>query len=320
MINGKEVSISLFELFSEESEEHIAAMIDFVESHYSEKTFLNEELMRHAHTLSSISRTVNMTKVAEISSLIEDISNVVIEKELPLNQDNMNVVRHAVHSLKSFKTLNSDSDESYFQNIIDHLNAIYTYALDAQEDVIEINHVAEVPKEEKSEDTVKELSVDKEEIEKAITTAIQGFGNQLLESVSNEVRKAVYENTNSFGDDLDKIRRQIAELSKDGEQEINFDVLVEKLKDEISGQNRSLINSLENENRKFRETLMETTQRLHQMEKELLSLRDEQSRIDKETTTKLDSVKKDIRILANIIKKNVSTNSKSFLQKLFGKK
>ena len=91
--------------FNEESLNHIENLKIAVND--SDRVALNKDFMRHAHTLNSISKTVNMFKLASFAELLEDISNMVMDKDLIeefwINKPEMPKEKIFLHDTKSSK-------------------------------------------------------------------------------------------------------------------------------------------------------------------------------------------------------------------------
>src|SRR5690606_38481921 len=90
-----------------------------------DNVILDDDFMRYAHTLASISKTVNIQKIASISVILEDIAYFTLEREVALNAEQMNIIRHAVDSLELFQNINTSTDVSFYENILQKVNGLY---------------------------------------------------------------------------------------------------------------------------------------------------------------------------------------------------
>ena len=76
-ILGKDIPLSLYNLFSEESAQHLQELRRFVHNPKNvKKVNISYDFMRHAHTLASIARTVNLEEFAVLVNGIENIANI----------------------------------------------------------------------------------------------------------------------------------------------------------------------------------------------------------------------------------------------------
>lgn len=325
IIDGKEVSSSLFDLFLEESAEHIKALKDFVESNYSSEVELTESFMRHSHTLASISRTVNMQKIAEVSSLAENIATITIDKQMMLNAEDMNIIRHAVNSLDNFRVVNSDNDNtSYYNNIIEHLNELHKKIVDQQFDdknvLIDNSHRYEESPvmhgfsdmESYNDNQGVDISPVNEggnvgnpsEIILAVQDMLNGFANDVSDSFKTNI---LVVNKN-----IDEMRNQM-EMMNGGVSSEEFDAFSKNIHQEITSQHRNIVDSLERENESQKEVIRVLLEKMSNMENKIRELDNGQKMLDSVGKDRIDSVKKDIRILANILKKKSELTFKEIL-------
>jgi chemosensory pili system protein ChpA (sensor histidine kinase/response regulator) len=82
-IDGKEISLILFNMFIEESNSHVKGMEEFVNNNDT-NGYINNNFILHSHTLSSISKTINLNNFAKLVNKIEFISNLASEKRVKL--------------------------------------------------------------------------------------------------------------------------------------------------------------------------------------------------------------------------------------------
>lgn len=129
-VDGSLVSGTLYDLFMEESSEHIASLKEFANRDFSHDVIIKEEDMRHAHTLASIAASVNMGLVSELSSKLEDILILCLDKDIALSQTNLNPIRHAVENLDLLRTTDSSSYVSYCDGLIENLNSLHDELLE----------------------------------------------------------------------------------------------------------------------------------------------------------------------------------------------
>ena len=274
LIDGQLVSKSLYALFNEESGIHIEKLKQYAHIEYNEPVVLNEEFMRHAHTLASISASVNLVKIAKIASKLENIAVVTLERGLALSQLQMNAVRHVVDNIDLFKEFESSEHNSYFESLIENLDNLYSelYRDDAFEESfdIQVDNITEVHSEEvKEEKRVVMPEINIEEITRNILIRVQEENENFIQS------------------------------------------LIEKDKS-----NQELISKMQNQ--------------MKEMEKAFAAAQEDREEKERLLNKALEVTKNDVRILANIVKKNMSNPTsnevrevkpepKGFFQKLFGK-
>lgn len=121
-VDGVSVSANLYDIFNEESASHIEALKDFAHSNYESDIKVDYSTMRHAHTLASISASVNMMLVSELSGKLEDLFQYCLDNEVSLNQNQLSPIRHATDNLDLLKTTDSSSYISYCDGLIEALS------------------------------------------------------------------------------------------------------------------------------------------------------------------------------------------------------
>lgn len=125
-IADKDVPLSLFALFNDESHNHIEALKTYLEKEKGQsKVQLDHDFMLHAHTLSSIARTVNLNSFATVASRVEVLANVAIEKSVLLNEHQINVLGYVVFNLETLKNVDElHLNEPLFTNMVAKLDEI----------------------------------------------------------------------------------------------------------------------------------------------------------------------------------------------------
>lgn len=228
IIHGKEVPVYLFNMYQDESILHIAKLKEFVHANYSDEVEMDSNFMLHSHTLSSISKTVNLQKIASIANWLEDVAMIAVEREVKLSSEDMNVLRHAVDNLELFQDYNAEADASFLETLVAKLETLYS-KLVGRENVdanapIGLSDIKLVP----AEDIAQELSpitqdVEKESFEKVVVSdeLIKQEVQKVLDSVlanlvEKEVKKQLEEHVNKAIDEAlsETTRKLVEEVSK----------------------------------------------------------------------------------------------------------
>lgn len=357
-IDGKEVSISLYELFNEESEEHIKFLKEFVEDNYGNEVYLSDDFMRHAHTLASISRTVNMQKIAKIAALVEGIANTSLDQNKGLKSEEMNVVRHAVNSLENFKTLNNELDVSYFENIVNHLDVIHENLLSGnggeeidipvvEDEPINVENIEVQTENENNFDEVmiEDIMVEDEprheapvvhhkEAEVPVQSHTVGLGKEELESlvksvISSEtgrIKKELHSDLESLKGSIVKniqaeteaISKQLKQVISDKPKELNIDGVVDKLAEKMANNQKQIIEAL---NKKIGEkdaVISELSDTVNGLSNELKNALETINQMQEQIKLNAEANKKYHGITFNFIKREMEGLKKGSGGGLFG--
>jgi chemosensory pili system protein ChpA (sensor histidine kinase/response regulator) len=280
IIEGKSISKSLYNLFNEESNIHIEQLKLAAHEEYNEPVVLNEEFMRHAHTLSSIAASVNMSKISKIAGRLEDIVVLTIERGLALSQLQMNAVRHVVDNFDLFKELDNGKHLSYYDSLLENLDDLYEKL--HQEEVVEIA-------------VQEQISID----------------NSFVESKSEEIKENYGQSV-----DVDKLREQFVSevtLLVDAQREEIMKNVAES--DSVNKNNIEDINSKEEETRKVVANLRS---KVEELEDKINRLNQDQKDKEQLFNKALEVTKNDIRTLAHIIKKKYELANKEVLSETIG--
>lgn len=127
VVGGKEISSMLYNLFVEESATHVKGMQNFVKHKENKKgAVISSDFMLHAHTLASISRTVNLLDCANIASKLEIISNLSMEKHIAVTEEEMKVLASAVEHMEKYRSVinESNTDPVYISKMLSQLDLL----------------------------------------------------------------------------------------------------------------------------------------------------------------------------------------------------
>lgn len=300
-IHGKSIAVSLYKLYKEESITNINSLKEFVKENYK-NVRLDDDFMRYAHTLASISKTVNIQKVASIAVVLEDIAYFALERDVLLNAEQMNIVRHAVDSLELFQDINTSTDTSFYENILQKLNDLYE---ELESSFVE-NESLSMPISENLGEliTIENLNL---LIDEKVKLKIVEIQNELEEKQSEHfkgIKKEVLENVvKSFEDRVYKLALEIEKKYMDKVKDLNIQAKYsyENLEDYFKKKEEELKKSYEISLKNIEEQLKK-------------SFDDEKARF-KEIEKKLNE---DI----NVLNENLNEKNKkvSFWEKLLGRR
>lgn len=217
-INGVEVSASVFKLFNEESSQYLQALRKFVHDKKNvRKVLLTEDVMRHAHTLASIGKSVNLLRFSQIAAQLEDIANLSVEKQRELSRAEMVVFRHAVDNLDIFA--NISIDENIYEEVKLNLEELYE----------ELNNedISLPSSNEKTfgEDDIKKIMG---EFKQELNKNIENMFKDRLTTIKEELKKEV------------NIEELVSKISLDFKQTID-NKFKESIRDKDSSENKRIV-------------------------------------------------------------------------------
>lgn len=300
-INGKEVSYSLYKLYKEESVANINNLKVFAHQNY-DNVRLDDDFMRYAHTLASISKTVNLQKIASIAVVLEDIAFFTGEREVNLNAEQMNIVRHAVDSLELFQNINSTTDVSFYENILKKTTDLYELLVESVE---EEKEVAEVSVNEELPSAA--VSITNEEIEAMVNKQVEERLIVITEGLEAKQREA-----------LEKIEREVvANAAKAVEEKVS--IVAKEIEAKYAGKVKELNVQAGNAKEEAVKTFAEKESALVKMYEETIkSLKETFDESVKKFKVIEDNLKSEVRGLTE--KLSDKDKKPTLWEKLFGKK
>jgi chemosensory pili system protein ChpA (sensor histidine kinase/response regulator) len=315
----EESNNSLLKLFEDESKVHIEALKKMIVD--NDDGLLNEEFMRHAHTLSSISKAFNFNNIATIAYKIENIANLSLENEQELLKEEIFDLQMAIFNLEAIKNNNTE----LFESSINLLNKISERLLNnvnvevTSEENIETENV-NIHNNLIQEDHIQQLD-EKEEIEEFKEDDM----NKLIEKMTNNIKDIFNESIENIQSSLENInvdRNKDKELSETKHQEMKemLEQSVKSISFEMDKQYENIKNSLEKEKQQEKELLEQVSQKMRDVEKLVEELKTKQLELENEGKNNIESVRKDIRVLANIIKKKSELTYQEFFSKIVREK
>lgn len=301
MVNGQEVSSSLFDLFNEEKATHLESLKAFMKKNADkESVALTSEFMRHAHTLSSISRTVYLDQVAEIASIIEDISNSAMEKHYLLNNNQVAVLGDAINHLEVLSSIEEQlqPDQDEYEQVISNLSMLQ---LDMAEEQAE-------------EPTFVEDVTPKGSMEQ-FTSMLQQFAESIKESFAvqfGSVQKAISE----VSQEVNSVKKVQAETETINTAEIVSEVSLNVSKT-FDGQYKSFAEIIKKNEDKHMQTVQLLSEKISELEKKLNQVVDTNKQLEEKQRENLELVRKDMRVVVSAIKKK-SEPSEGILHEVDG--
>lgn len=301
MVNGQEVSSSLFDLFNEEKATHLESLKAFMNKNADkESVALTSEFMRHAHTLSSISRTVYLDQVAEIASMIEDISNSAMEKHYLLNNNQVAVLGDAINHLEVLSSIEEQlqPDQDEYEQVISNLSMLQ---LDMAEEQVE-------------EPTIVEDVAPKGSMEQ-FTSMLQQFAESIKESFAvqfGSVQKAISE----VSEEVNSVKKAQSETEPVNVAEIVSEVSLNVSKT-FDGQYKSFAEIIKKNEEKHMQTVQLLSEKISELEKKLNQVVDTNKQLEEKQRENLELVRKDMRVVVSAIKKK-SEPSEGILHEVDG--
>jgi chemotaxis protein histidine kinase CheA len=218
-IEGESVNLTVYDLFKAESEELIRKLKNNIQDNNQHDYILSEEFLRASHTLGSISRSVNLTKLADVAQGLELIAKLSIEKSTKLNSSQLELIEIVVEDLEVFKNieeLHEDYVTNKYNNDKDIINELEEELNNHDIETVEVHH----HEYKNSEENIHEIN--------PIT-----ISHEVVEEKQNNH----HEDDESMKEiDMEKLFQRIA---------AHIDNSISELKDELNGKISSLEHSLE---------------------------------------------------------------------------
>lgn len=211
-IDGVSVSKNLYEIFLEESNEHIEALKSFAHREYDGLVIVDYATMRHAHTLASIAASVNMMLVSELSGKLEDVFQLCLDNEYKLSQNQMSPIRHSVDNFDLLKTNDSTTYISYCDGLIETLTTL-------QEQIL--SELATPTKQPVSVDVEALLAKVMESINETLANTSKAYTEEVkkLSEQNNSLSEAI----KTMSEKVKSLETKVADQTKEfAERERNF--------------------------------------------------------------------------------------------------
>lgn len=119
MMNGKEVGKDLFELFKEERQQYLQVLESWATEGDNK---IDDQMVRAAHTLSSIYATVGLNKFSDFASKLENLFDAIKVAGRPLNNIEMSLLVGAISNIQEFANIEeSEIDNDNMTNAMDDI-------------------------------------------------------------------------------------------------------------------------------------------------------------------------------------------------------
>lgn len=281
IINGKEIGEELFNMFIEESNTHIRGMKNFLNGENAAN--LNNDFVIHAHTLSSISKAVNLNDFAKLVHKIESLSTFASDKEVSLDKIQLRVLKNIVSKLDFYKTTVNgvEIEESLFNEDIALLNEL-------QDDIL----------------------TEKVEVVQVITQP-----EEQGEQIDMRFKETVEESFSEIKDSISRLQDEIKNLKETGGSTVNseelLNTLMGKVKVQMDQQYENLNALIKKNVHDNHEIVNELFSKVDNIETSVDKLSKQQKASDKENRELLQSIHKDILGLGETLKKK---SNESYLE------
>ena len=330
-INGAEISSSLYQLFKEERDTHLQELRMSTHNHEDFKGGfeITQDFMRHAHTLASIAKSVNMDVFSAMVAKIEFIANVCIDKKIKLNENDFFILKDSVDSLDVFANVTDSSLESNEHNkdINYKLDGLLNSLTNIPEEVLEIEVVAESVYEEVvevqkevnetysvSQDPVAASPVNINELVEAISLNIAHMFKSNLENLKDSLESV----KNEVSSIKDAVREDVSLVSK-AKQEIDVNALIDSINQRVVsavGEQYEKLNTvLRQKDAQEQEKSNSLNQRMAGLANELEVINRNQQNVEKMQKENYEALKKDLRYLNYSIKKKHNLSYREVDQK-----
>jgi hypothetical protein len=285
-INDKEIDEDLFNIFIKESNNHIIEMKNLLNSESA--NILTKDFVVHAHTLSSISKEVNLNNFARLVHKIEIFSSFILDKKITLNKIQLKVLKNIVNKLDFYKkTIEGvEIEESLFNEDIALLNELQEDILNEKTKFVEIVNQPKVQEEQ----------------------------------VDIRFKQTLEENLNEIKDSNNKVKVEIKNVKETSDSTINIEemlnTLMNKIKVQIEQQYENFNVLINKNNHDNHEILNELFNKVDNIENNVDKIDKQQKVFEKENKKLFQFIRKDIYDLREIFKKKGLIN---YILNLFNK-
>ncbi len=297
----KDEEQKLNKILDEEIRQNISSLMEYVYT----STITEEQFMRFAHNLKGLSANKNATVLHDICEYLEKISLILLENSIELDAKQLDTVQDVLSNLEEFLSMDKDSavyslyinkldnilnsfyaqenvEDEVSDNFVDNELDISSHEVDANEDLIELSSEAPLD--------VKDFSV--------IVQHLNQLKDYQIKSI-NQMQKTL---SDSLGEGLaEKLEEKLGQSQNDLNQMMKSSL--SSLQKSMDSKHDSLLKSLEAENSAYKKQANIMLDKINQLEKSLQELKTQQQTLEEKQKQGIDGVKKDIRILANILKK-----------------
>lgn len=273
IINGKEISEELFNMFIEESNTHIFGLQSLLNKENA--NIITNDFVIHAHTLSSISKAVNLNDFARLVHKIELLSTLAADKQVKLDKIQLRVLKNIVNKLDFYKSTVEGNilDEQLFNEDISLLDEL-------QEDIL----------------------AEKDAVNNVVEPIVA-----VSSGIDVNFKEAVEENFSEIKGSITQIQEEIKNLKEHGGSTVNAEELLEtlmsKVKVQMDQQYENLNSLIKKSVHDNHEIVNELFSKVDTIEESVVKLDKQQKVSDKENRELLQSIHKDILGLGETLKK-----------------
>lgn len=304
-IEGESINLTVYNLFKAESEELIKKLKNNIQDNHRYDYVLSEEFLRASHTLGSISRSVNLTKLADVAQGLELIAKLSIEKNSKLNASQLELIEIVVEDLELFKNveeLHEDYVNNKYNNDKEIINELEEELNNHDIETVEVHH----NEYENSEESINEIdSITALESDEAVH-------NQTMHHEDDEESMKEIDMEKLFQKIAAHIDSSMTELKNEFNEKLNS---LEQSLEEVKEEHASLSSKLDNLSLSSNSTSVDSNNAEHasQVAEEINNLMTKQQEL---IIKGFNSVKKDLAHINGEVKKK----SAGLFSGLFGKK
>jgi len=323
-INGQDVSVSLLRLFNEEGREHIGFLKKFIFENFYNNTILTDDFMRHAHTLASISKTVNMQQIAEMSTMLENISNASLGQNKGLRVDELLHIKEVVDFIENLMCADREINYENFESLINQMQKIQLRMIEI-EDVVdeEIFGIMDATKKEETQVAINEHVQENrtvagatitEDVEKiTIHNLIKNVINPILDKVQRDVShdvehmcNKIYKNIGEETKENNKnLIEQIESLLSKKSNETNVESRLDNLSSDIEANQKATIKVLNEQIELQNNVIKGLTEKLNEISDGLKCSMETIEKMQEQASIGFESNKKYHGIMFNLIKREM---------------
>ena len=201
---------TLYEIFSKESEGHIATVRDYLATceYQAENCKVNDALIRALHTLHGSARMAGAEDIAEIGGQLEKYAKILDENDDRLGDEGQSLVASGINAIEEMLALINQPGElkTDVGNIIDKIRTLYT---------VEVNKQEERARQEKeqakqSARVVEEEFIEDEEFDQEVVEVFLEEGAEILDSSDLIVQRLANEPNNQ--ETITELQRELHTL------------------------------------------------------------------------------------------------------------
>lgn len=344
-INGMEVSLSLYQLFKEESDVHLKELRASTHNHedLSGGFEVSKDFMRHAHTLASIAKSVNMDVFSSMVAKIEFIANICIDKDIKLDESDFFILKNAIDNLDVFANVVDSSLESneHYEDVNAKLDELLNSLTNLPEENLEILESEEFLKNVEQEEVLTPITQEVSELESLAKIpeesayeprpiAEQMDISSLISAISSNLSEVFRNNLESLKDSLESVKDEVASIKNSkienefipaqNREEIDVNALIDSINQKVgfavNEQYEKLSNALKQRDSENQEKTESLNDKIADLVNGLEVLSKNQENIEKTQKENHEAIRKDLRYLNYTIKKKHNISPRGMVQEV----